>query len=91
MITATIPAEFEPFIQYQLATGRYQSAQEVVSGALRLLRDHELETLRKEIQVGIDELDRGEGIAIDDEQALKRFFDDIEKEARVEIDAERLA
>jgi len=89
MITATIPAEFEPFIEQQLATGRYHSAQELVSAALHLLREQGLETLRKEIQVGIDELDRGEGIVIEDEEALERFFDDIENEGRKEIEAER--
>jgi antitoxin ParD1/3/4 len=89
MITATIPAEFEPFIEHQLATGRYQSTQEVVSDALRLLCEQGLETLRKEIQVGIDQLDRGEEIEIDSEEGLKRFFDEIEKEGEQEIEAER--
>ena len=89
MITATIPAEFEPFIENQVATGRYHSPQEVVSDALRLLREQGLEALRKEIQVSIDELDRGEEIVIDDEEALTRFFDDIEKQGQKEILAER--
>jgi antitoxin ParD1/3/4 len=89
MITATIPAEFEPFIEHQVAMGRYRSAQEVVSDALRLLRKQGMDTLRQEIQVGIDELDRGEEIVIDDEKALKRFFDGIETEGRKEIEAER--
>jgi antitoxin ParD1/3/4 len=89
MITAEIPVEFESFIEYQLITGRYRSAQEVISDALRLLRDQKLEGMRREIQVGIDELDRGEEIVIEDEPALKRFFDDLEAEARAEIEAER--
>ena len=85
MIAAEIPAEFESFVQYQLATGGYHSAQEVVSDALRLLRQQKLETLREEIQVGVDDLERGDEIIIDDEQGLKRFFDDLEEEARAEI------
>ena len=89
MITTTIPAEFEPFIEHQLATGRYKSPQEVVSDALRLLCEQGLETLQKEIQVGIDQLDRGEEIIIESEEALQRFFDDIEKEGEKEIEAER--
>ena len=89
MITATIPSEFEPFIQFQLATGRYQSTEDIVSDALRLLQNQNLENLQKEIQVGIDELDRGEAIVIDDERGLRRFFEDIESEVRAEIDAER--
>jgi antitoxin ParD1/3/4 len=89
MITATIPAEFEPFIEHQVATGRYQSPQEVVSDALRMLREQRLDTLRKQIQVGIDQLDRGEEIVIEDEDALKRFFDQIKNEGEQELEAER--
>jgi antitoxin ParD1/3/4 len=89
MISAEIPTEFEPFIQYQLATGGYHSAQEVVSDALRLLRQQKLETLREEIQVGVDDLERGDEIIIEDEHGLKRFFDELEAEARAELDAER--
>ncbi len=89
MISAEIPAEFESFVQHQLAAGGYNSAQEVVSDALRLLREQKLEVLRKEIQVGVDDLERGDEIIIEDEQGLKRFFDDLEEEARAEIAAER--
>jgi len=83
MITAMIPAEFEPFIANQLATGRYHSAQDVVLDALRLLREQGHETLRKEIQIGVDELDRGEGTVIEDEESLKRFFNVYPKPAEL--------
>jgi antitoxin ParD1/3/4 len=89
MITAAIPAEFESFVQHQLATGAYESAQQVVGDALRLLRDQKLETLRKEIQEGLDSLNRGEGIPIDTDEELDMFFDGIEKEALAELEAER--
>ena len=56
---------------------------------LRLLRQQKLETLRDEIQVGVNDLERGDEIIIDDEQGLKRFFDELEAEARAELDAER--
>jgi hypothetical protein len=37
------------------------------------------------LQTGIDELDRGEAIAIEDEAGLKAFFDEIEAEGQREI------
>ncbi len=89
MTIATIPAEFEPFIAHQLATGRYRSAEEVVSNALRLLCEQELLALRQKIQMGIDQLDRGEEIVIENEEDLKRFFDEIERDGEKEIEAER--
>jgi antitoxin ParD1/3/4 len=89
MLTAEIPAEFESFVQSQVATGHYRSAQDLLSDALRLLRNKKLHALRKDLQVGLDELDRGEEIVIEDERALKQFFDDLEAEARAEIEAER--
>ena len=37
-----LPAELEQFVQQEIAEGRYQSAEEVVSAALRLLQEHEV-------------------------------------------------
>jgi antitoxin ParD1/3/4 len=89
MLSVTIPAEFEQFVKGQVASGAYDSTEDMLSDALKLLRQRDLESLRREVQVGIDELDRGEGIAIADEQALKVFFDGIEDEGRKELEAER--
>lgn len=54
------------FVEDQVKQGRFNSPAEVVQGALALLRANdsadaeEFEELRKEIQLGLDELDRGE-------------------------------
>ena len=51
---------FERFIEDQIASGRYKSATEVVSTALRLLEEREnrrnarLEEIRRELRVGIE-------------------------------------
>jgi antitoxin ParD1/3/4 len=64
-ISLTRP-ELEKFVEEQLRTGRYTSAEEVVSGALSLLQAHEqlsateTEELRAAIAVGIAQADRGE-------------------------------
>lgn len=38
---------------------------------------------RREVQIGLDELDRGEGIIVEHSQ-LQAFFDDIQARARYE-------
>ena len=58
--------ELQQFVQEQVRTGRFRTAQEVVHGALSLLKAHEelspndLNKLRAEIAVGIEQADRGE-------------------------------
>ena len=78
-MSVDIPAEFQQFVQSVVQSGSFHSEAEVVGEALRLLqkRQTRLEELKAEIASAIDQLDRGEGIELDDE-SLDRFFDDIE-------------
>lgn len=71
----TIPSELEQFVDQEVASGKYRSADEVVSQSLRLLQERErkLEALKADIQVGLDELDRGEGLPLDVE-GIKSLF-----------------
>ena len=87
-MTEMLPADLQQFVQEELAAGRYQSPAEVISDGLRLLRDRErrLNELRVELQVGIDELERGEAIVIRDEQELKAFFEDIKVRGRERLE-----
>jgi len=58
-----------------VASGAYQNASEVVRAGLRALSRDEaehalkLERLKATIQVGVDELDRGEGLEVTDVSA----------------------
>jgi antitoxin ParD1/3/4 len=60
--------ELEKMISDKVASGRYHSASEVVREALRLLEQQDevyqarLEQLRKELDIGIEQLDRGERV-----------------------------
>ena len=75
-MNVSLTPELENMVNEKVQSGLYNSASEVVREALRLLKEQDelrrirLEELRREIQVGIDELERGEGRAIDFE-ALK--------------------
>lgn len=62
----SLTPELEAMIRQKVNDGRYLSASEVVREALRLLDDHEhlrrlrLDALRRDIAVGVEQLDRGE-------------------------------
>ncbi len=62
---------FQKFVEDRITSGRYQDANEVLCAGLRLLEDRErlqamkLERLRKEMKVGFDQLDRGEGVKLE--------------------------
>src|SRR5882672_6144624 len=58
--------DLEELIAEQVASGHYRSPGEVVRDALRLLqeqlvlREHELETLRRDVRAGLEALDQGD-------------------------------
>ncbi|MBI3465730.1 MAG: type II toxin-antitoxin system ParD family antitoxin [Planctomycetes bacterium] len=87
-MSSVVPPEFQQFVQEQIVSGRYHSADEVVSNGPRLLQERErrLQELRAEIQPALDELDRGDAIDVDDE-GLRVLFDEIMSEVDRELAA----
>lgn len=67
-MNVSLTPELERRIAEKVESGLYTSASEVVRESLRLLfeteevRERRLDRLRAEIRLGLDELDRGEGI-----------------------------
>ncbi len=72
-----LPPELQAFVEQQIAHGEYASFREMVQESIRFLkhlsdvRENRLEALRRDIQVGIDQLDRGEGIEFTDDHVEK--------------------
>lgn len=70
----TLTPELERLIHDKVATGLYASQDEVIREALRLLKDRDelrllaVEDLRREVQKGLDQLDRGESVFLDPER-----------------------
>lgn len=70
----TLTPELERLIHDKIASGLYASESEVIREALRLLKDRDelrllaAEDLRREIQKGLDQLDRGESVLLDAER-----------------------
>jgi antitoxin ParD1/3/4 len=90
-MTVEIPPDLQQFVHQVIDNGSFKSETEVVGQALRLLqqRQQKIEELRREIQPALDQLDRGEGIELKDEEELRLFFEDIKKRGRAELEAER--
>ena len=89
MITANIAPEFEEFVYGAVAAGKYGSPEEVVSEGLRLLREREIEALRTEIDLGIQQIDRGDVVEVDDEQSHTALLEDIKSHGRRRLAAEQ--
>ena len=70
-MNVSLTPELEKLVTERVRSGMYSSASEVIREALRLLnqqegvRQRKLEELRKEIQIGIDQIERGEGVPLD--------------------------
>lgn len=69
------------FVDDRVRSGGYEDASEVVRAGLDLLKDRskkdalKIQRLRAAIQVGLDEMDRGEGEQVGD---LEAWFDSLE-------------
>ena len=79
-MNVSLTSELEKLVKRRVRSGFYQTASEVVREALRLLqerdrlRDMRLESLRKEIAVGIRQADRGEVAMLDIDDILNESF-----------------
>jgi antitoxin ParD1/3/4 len=84
----SLPGELEQFVENQVSLGAYSTPSEVVGDALRLLQLHDRERqalvddLRKNVAVGIDQLDRGDTVS-----AAEVFAELRERNARVQAGA----
>jgi antitoxin ParD1/3/4 len=65
-MNVSLTPELEQYVSDKVDSGLYHSASEVIREGLRLLKEKDevhlgrLEQLRREIQIGIDQADRGE-------------------------------
>lgn len=89
-MVATVNDGLEQFVEQQIAKGKYCTREEVLVAGLRLLqeREQELETIRAVVRVGLNELARGDGIVLQDEEARRSFFEDIKQRGREALKTE---
>lgn len=82
----SLTPELENRIKAKVETGLYNNASEVVREALRFVELHQdwvdalkLAHLKKEINLGIQQLDAGEGIRLDSDDAIDALFNDVQR------------
>jgi antitoxin ParD1/3/4 len=75
-----LPPDLEEMVREKVAVGDYGSPVEVITAALRL-REARLADLRREIAVGIEQLERGEYVEYD-ENTLPEFAAKVKAEGR---------
>ncbi len=82
--------ELEELVRKELASGRYASEDQLLLEAVRLLaeRDRRREGLREQLQVGRNQLNRGEYTEYD-ESSLRLFFDELQEQGRQRYEAGR--
>ena len=93
-MNVSLTPTLEELVQRKVGTGLYNSASEVIREALRLLEERDemrkirLETLRNDIAVGLDQLERGEMTEHDD-RSLDDLATDIKAEGRKRLSAKQ--
>jgi len=71
-LNVSLTPELSRFVENRLRSGKYQTASEVVREALRLLEGRDrapvasIEDLKREVELGLEQLRRGEGVDGDD-------------------------
>lgn len=73
-----LPAAASEFIDGLVASGEFQSAEEAVAAGIQLLISRQ--QLRADIERGIDELDRGEGLD------GKQVFAELRERAKTQLE-----
>ena len=86
----SLTAEPDAFIESVVKNGEYQNASEAVRDGLRELQQRrredalKLKALRAQIKVGVDALDRGDFVEVDD-AGLEGFLEELAKAPRKRV------
>ena len=82
----SLTPELESRVKSKVKSGLYNNASEVIREALRFMDLHyewinevKLAKLREQLKVGLNQLENGEAEAINSEEGLDLFFDELKK------------
>jgi Arc/MetJ-type ribon-helix-helix transcriptional regulator len=88
-VVSTWPTDIAKFIASEIANGEYASEQALLQDAVRQLRDRNLNSLRKELQFGLDEIERGDCHELNNETEVAEFFTDLWDDVKQDLAADR--
>lgn len=88
-MTITLTDELEELINEKVKSGAYKSADEVVMASLRLLKAQEngTEALRREIMLGLDDINEGRFSTYTTDAELGALSENVIAQARERLDA----
>lgn len=89
-MSQTLSPEIEKLAQQYVDGDQFTSANDVILVAMRLFGECQAryrDELGLAIKRGFDQIDRGDGIELKNDDALREFFDDIKQRGRVRYDA----
>lgn len=80
-----LPDQLESYVQYKIDSGLYSNGAEVIRDALRRMMEHDEDAvralrLRDALQVGVEQIERGEGVAYS-----SALMQDLKQQARVRV------
>ncbi|WP_428307478.1 hypothetical protein [Lacipirellula sp.] len=78
------PPKIQSFVDQKIASGEFSSVDDfsIEAAELYLELDRRRELLKTKLAVAAQELERGEGIVLEDEAAIASFFLDLRSEVR---------
>lgn len=84
------PEEREEILNRKMESGLYQSEDDVIDSALRLLDERDLyfQEIKEKVQLGIEQIANGEYVEYTDE-TLHELFNEIEEEGLKRMEARR--
>jgi len=90
MTTEATAAELEQLVRQEMAAGKYASPDEMLLEAVRLLaeRNRRRDALRQEVQIGRDQLDRGEYTDYD-EHSLRQRFEQLKERVQRRVEGKK--
>jgi antitoxin ParD1/3/4 len=80
----SLTPELQSRVQAKVESGLYNNASEVIREALRFMDAHEdwineikIAQLREQLNIGLAQLEQGQGIAVESKASLNRLFEAI--------------
>jgi hypothetical protein len=83
-----ISPEVERLVRQHLDGRDFQSPNDVLLAALRLFEQYRLhQELRTDVNEGFDQISRGDAFELENDDALRAFFDDVKARGRQRLGA----
>lgn len=85
MATNALPRELQEYVDQEVARGNFTSGEEVLRDAVRLHRERKLYELRKQVDIGLADVDQGAVVECSDDASLAEFFEQLKSRGKEQL------